>query len=254
MTTERPDRPIVDVEAPETWPAPLAALVADIATTAPSNNPEAYVDLRIDDREDEARQLLAGHLVRARHCTRLLAHEADAIRAEGLRLLTPELLTHRLDQAHQLGLLTAAERTTLSAGNRLAVGHQWAQPKPGIFFFLTTFVLRERLYNIWPLLSTWGGEAIYGNFNNAEPANKALAARLRCLGRPAIVTTLLDLSDPRLHRISRSLVHAFVGCQLGAEEADAVVHYLTAVPPQQVESVALPGDAAYDQFPRLPRS
>ncbi|MER6014887.1 hypothetical protein [Streptomyces bluensis] len=106
-------RPVVDVDNPATWPRPLADLIYKIADEAELDEPELYVDLELEDREAQVLSLLRDHLLRAQHCTRLLDHEADAIRALGLRPLDVALVDDRLDQAHERGYLTDAEREVL---------------------------------------------------------------------------------------------------------------------------------------------
>jgi hypothetical protein len=61
------------------------------------------------------------HLVRARHPTRLLDHEKDAIRAQDVRLPIAQLVDDRLAQARALGRLTDTEHETLRAVNEKGV-------------------------------------------------------------------------------------------------------------------------------------
>jgi hypothetical protein len=49
------------------------------------------------------------HLVRAYHCTRLTYREVRNVRYDGLRLLTPELVQRRLQDAVTDGLRTPDE-------------------------------------------------------------------------------------------------------------------------------------------------
>jgi hypothetical protein len=48
------------------------------------------------------------------------------------------------------------------------------------------------------------------------------------------------------------VVHTFVGKALGYTPANADVFYPDAIPPQHIESIAFPGDPAYDRLPGLP--
>ncbi|WP_235192811.1 hypothetical protein [Streptomyces viridochromogenes] len=82
-------RPVVDVDSPTTWPGPLADLIYKTADEAELDEPALYVDLELENRESQILDLLRGHLLRAQHCTRLLDHEADALRAHGLRPWMP---------------------------------------------------------------------------------------------------------------------------------------------------------------------
>ncbi|MFJ2572285.1 hypothetical protein ACIOYT_18005 [Streptomyces halstedii] len=203
--------------------------------------------------EDTALALLDGHLVRARHHTRLLDHEKEAIRAQGLRLLDARLVNDRLDQAHKLGYLTEAEHRTLRTVNETVP----EQRGPGrredqVCLTLSAAPQTHEVGGIHRLLTYWGGEAIYWRHCEGSPA---LATKLRSLGVPSVVTALLDLATPDQERpsIFPSLIHVFVGTALGHDPADADVHYTSPIPPQRIESIVSPGDVSYDQFPGLPR-
>ncbi|MEV7482362.1 hypothetical protein [Streptomyces halstedii] len=117
MPMEPVDLPIVDVDDSATWPAPLVGLVGELADKARRSGhaPENYQDLNLLLHEDAALAVLEGHLVRARHHTRLLLdHEKDAIPAQGLRLLDAQLVNDRLDQAHSSA--TSPKRNTERCG------------------------------------------------------------------------------------------------------------------------------------------
>ncbi|MFJ5105214.1 hypothetical protein [Streptomyces sp. NPDC088554] len=243
-------RPVVDVDNPATWPRPLADLIYKIAHEAELDEPELYVDLELEDREAQILALLRGHLLRAQHCTRLLDHEAHAIRAHGLRPLDAALVDDRLDQAHERGYLTAAEREVLRSQSMVAPGRQRMGIREGqVCLTLSAEATSHDIGGAWRLLSFWGGEAIYWQHCD-DPAG--LAQRLRCLGRPTLVTAYVDLASPGRHLVFKSVVHTFVGKAIGYAPANADVLYRNAIPPQHIESIAFPGDPAYDRLPGLP--
>ncbi|WP_405417529.1 hypothetical protein [Streptomyces microflavus] len=256
MPMEPVDLPIVDVDVPATWPAPLVGLVGELAEAARRSGhaPENYQDLDLLPYEGTAWALLEGHLGRARHHTRLLDHEKDAIRAQGLRLLDAQLVKDRLDQAHALGYLTAQERERLQTVNETVPGQHGRGRREGqVCLTLSAAAQLHHIHGIHRLLTYWGGEAIYWQHCEGSPG---LADKLRSLGVPSVVTVLLDLAAPGQQRpsIFPSLVHVFVGKALGHDPADADVFYKSPIPPQRIESIVSPGDAAYDRFPDLPRS
>jgi hypothetical protein len=243
-------RPVVDVDNPATWPRPLADLIYKIAHETELDEPELYVDLELEEREAQILDLLGGHLLRAQHCTRLLDHEADAIRAHGLRPLDAALVDDRLDQAHERGYLTAAEREVLRSQSMVAPGRQRMGNREGqVCLALSAEATSHDIGGAWRLLSFWGGEAIYWQHCD-DPAD--LAQRLRCLGRPTLVTAYVDLANPDRHLVFKSVVHTFVGKAIGYTPANADVLYRNAIPPQHIESVVFPGDPAYDRLPGLP--
>lgn len=247
--------PVVDVDVRASWPRPLAELVGRLADDArrAGHAPEYYQDLDILAHEDTVLAYLEGHLVRARHHTRLLGYEKDAIRAQGLRLLDARLVNDRLDQARALGHLTAAEHERLRSVNETVPGHRgWGRREDQVCLTLSAAPLTHHIDGIHRLLTYWGGEAIYWQHCEGSPV---LAAKLRSLGTPSVVTALLDLTTrgQEGHSVFPSVIHVLAGKALGHESADADVFYRSPIPPERIESIVSPGDAAYDRFPGLPR-
>ncbi len=256
MTRKPGDLPVVDADDSATWPQPLADLVHRLADDArrAGHDPEFYQDLSLHGHEDTVFQHLSESLVRARHSTRLLDHEKNAIRAQGLRLLTADLVNDRLDQAHALGYLSAAEHETLRAKNCMAPEVRTMGRREGqVCLTLSTAAMVHHSDGLYRLLSCWGGEAIY--WQHCE-SDRDLAPELRSLGAPAVVTALLDFTVPGegLHRVFPSVLHVLVGKALGWEPADADVFYRAPIPPHRIESIVSPGDPDYDRFSNLPRA
>lgn len=77
------------------------------------------LDLSIEN-EDPFRELFRGSVLRAYHATRLLPHEVEGIRSHGLRLASEELVTSRLSQAFEVGLIDETLRGALFAGSVFA--------------------------------------------------------------------------------------------------------------------------------------
>lgn len=193
---EPADLPIVDVDVPATWPGPLTGLVGELADHARRSDhaPENYQDLDLLSHEDTVLAHLEGHLVRARHHTRLLDHEKDAIRAQGLRLLNAQLVNDRLDQAHALGYLTSVEHERLRTVNETVLGQRgWGKREDQVCLTLSAATQVHHIDGIHRLLTYWGGEAIYWQHCEGSPA---LAGKLRSLGVPSVVTILLELAAP----------------------------------------------------------
>ncbi|MFM9633213.1 MULTISPECIES: hypothetical protein [Streptomyces] len=57
------------------------------------------------------------------------------------------------------------------------------------------------------------------------------------MGKPAVITALVDLSDPRAHSVFTALPNLFVGKALGIQPAHAEVFYRFAVPAEHIESI-----------------
>lgn len=233
----------IDLDDPRTWPEPVAAWVEDWAGRLPR---ETYAgDLAVPlEEEDRFRALLTTPLI-AYHCTRLLDHELEMINAEGLQLLTQELVERRLDAALEHGFLDVAARDSLRASHTFALGgHRHREGQ--VCLTVGRQVFDETPWGCEPLLSTWGGEGIYMAREDRWPL-------LQQLGRPAIVVARVDLSaSHKVHRTGPPLDRLFVGARIGAQLLFADVFYTTAVPPEDVLAIWQPGHAEYDRHTELP--
>jgi hypothetical protein len=110
--------------------------------------------------EDEAfRARLSGTKLLAFHCTRLLDHELAWIRERGLRPLTLELVEERIRVAHERAHLDLSEHDRLLASNTFAVRDD-RNRRDRVCLILGRGAFDET-FGCEPLLSTWGGEAIY---------------------------------------------------------------------------------------------
>ncbi|MER7512142.1 hypothetical protein ABTX82_27855 [Streptomyces lavendulae] len=241
---------IVDVDDLGTWPTALTAHINQLLAFATENRitRDSYDQLDITGWDRLVRETLVGCLVRARHCSRLLDHEAVAIREHGLRPLTPDLVNDRLDQALNGGFLTSQLHGTLTADNATtSTGPRWSGRQNQVCLTLSTASFTHQAPGL--LHRYWGGEAIYWKHCDTAPD---IMQVLSSMGRPAVVTALIDLSDPK-HTLSPELTRVLVGKALGADRADADVFHLSPVPPARIEAIDFPGDSGYDRFPKLRR-
>ncbi|MFD3997168.1 hypothetical protein [Streptomyces sp. NPDC058583] len=226
------------MDVPATWPRPLAELVGRLARDArrAGRAPEYYKDLDILAHENAALAHLEGHLVRARHHTRLLDHEKDAIHTQGLRLLNAQLVNDRLDQAHTLGHLTKAEYEALRTANETVPEQRSWGTEDQVCLTLSAAPQTHHVDGIHRLLTCWGGETIFWQHCEGSPA---LAAKLRSLGTPSVVTALLAFLAPgrESHSVFPSVIHVFTGKALAHQPADADVFYRSPIPPQRIESI-----------------
>jgi len=189
-----------------------------------------------------------GHLLVVYHATRLLDHEIDAIRRDGLLPLSEELVRTRIEAAHDLGYLTHNERNQLLARNLFVDGSDVSIREGQVCFFLSRQVLEDEVHGVWNPLTIWGGEGIFfGQFD------EEVEARLRGLGRPAITVAAIELSDGwRTHPVYPGAFKSFLGRKLELEEYGSDVFYRAAVPGHQVIDVWLPGHREYERHNELP--
>lgn len=240
---------IVEVDDPGTWPTAVAEFVTgcEVELRGLGLTPAELV-VRADVYDERLAHLLAGHRLRAYHCARLLEHEVAGIRSQGLRPLSAELVADKLEGAVRCGAITADERASLHEHRRLDGPGLVVEGRVCLALSTVDFGLAAHFFN--PLLSCWGGEAIYAAH---ESGATGLAGKLRRLGRPSIVVAQLKASAIAA---TPCLAGPFVAVVAGwpAEEHGADIAYTGPVPPEFVEDVWHPGDAEYDRFPDLTRA
>lgn len=240
---------VVDVDNPDTWPDRLEDWVHSRADQVRDivDDPEfPCSDLPLLEHEDSTRRLLDGYLLRAYHATRLLPHEADAIRTQGLRILDERLVTDRLDAAHHHGHLTDAERRALLAGKTLSDNRV-----SKVLLFLSAASFTHDAHGLNPLLTNWGGEGIYWQHIHRD---NPLRTKLRSFGTPTIVVATLNLTTADKVLIFPGVIHALVGTALGLSSIGGSIHYYAPVPPAHIERLIQPGDPNYPQHPGLPQA
>jgi hypothetical protein len=241
---------IIDLDDPRTWPEPVIAFVSDIAQRI-DGSADYTNDLDIDrDDEDLFRTTtLTGHLLLAYHCTRLLDHERENIRNQGLRRLTRNLVNERIALAVAVGAISQDEAASIRSGHAFAVGReQYREGQVCLFASRTTF--DERVSSLWRLLATWGGEGIY-----CTDSNEIHVARLRTIGSPSVVVATLDMSAGwRTHDAHPGTLRAFTGKLLGFEDHDTGINYTADIAGANILGIWQPGDAEYDLHRDLPSS
>jgi hypothetical protein len=230
-------RLVVELADPRTWPGPLAALAREVADT---------VDLDDVWTLDDAPfiEALNGASLRTYHCTRLTDRETFSIRADGLRLLTPELANERITNAVADGHLTEDEgalysRTLLpQAANR--------RGRIGLIGD------RDSLSNtpdVGYLLSIWGGEGI----NMAWPTHSAESKRLELVGTPSVVVVLFDPAVNE-HRAHPGLTAAAV-TRVAADPGSTAITCTVPLAGDRIEAIEHPRSQFWRRYVRwVPKS
>lgn len=240
----------IDVDAATTWPPEVRRQAEAIARKV--RGTARYVEdmMVAPELADEFRRLFVGHRVRAYHATRLLDHEVEMVRLQGLRPLTKELVIERIERACESGNLTLEDRDRLLSGNVFAEGRS-AGREGHVSLFLSRTPLDRMVRGVRPLLTTWGGEGIY----MARDGSSLRETLLQSMGTPTIVVVEVDLGpDPHVHGIYADLWKLFAARLLGREPLSADLLYRAPVPPEGVIDFWRPGDSSYDVHERLPRS
>lgn len=119
---------VIDVDRSSTWPEETRCWAEErAAALAESTEYTDDLSRRLRDEEDEFRLTFGPRKLLAYHCTRLLPHELDAIRRDGLRILDETLVHERIAAAAAVGLLSAPVRRQVATGNVYAV-----KTRPGV--------------------------------------------------------------------------------------------------------------------------
>ncbi|WP_448062257.1 hypothetical protein [Cellulomonas hominis] len=235
------------VDDPATWSSALTAAVSPVADRL-SGTTRHPLDLAFTQLEDYSiTDALAGAEVRLYHSTRLLPHEVEQVLAVGLRTLDADLIYDRLDQAVATGHLTRAEADELAATHTPL--DRPSEVRAGqVCATATTWSLTHDPGAVEPLMTRWGGEAIYWAHGHDH-----LGARLGSIGTPAVV-----VFHAPAHRLGDDwfppLPRLLVGAQLALDGVDADVFLRAPVSAGAIEDVWLPGDPKFDRFALLPRS
>lgn len=120
-----PDVPLVDADHPGTWPTALTDAI-DYACSSfrssipPESDYSILAELAADEyefvldaMEPWIRHALRGTMLLVHHATRLLAHEVDAVRSEGLLRATRDRVKLRHDLAREAGEISTGEYDAL---------------------------------------------------------------------------------------------------------------------------------------------
>lgn len=177
---------IGDITDPETWPTQVRqALEAARETFDVWFNDRPAKSAKAFNRAYAALVDVAKpNAIRGWHCTRLLDREVQAIKENGMEVLTPNLVQRRVNSAVLHGDLVSA------VGARLIAAHQArSQYRIGQLWFIFDDTPSEDA--VERLLRQWGGEAIYW----AHEADQEVAPILRRIGRPCLVEAIIPVSS-----------------------------------------------------------
>jgi hypothetical protein len=237
-------QPVVDIDDPSSWPARFAERVHELADEYQGSTDE-ICGLQVDHHDEDLVGELEGCVLRAYHCTRLLDHEEQNLRDQGLRLYNGHLVRDRLDAARLHGHLTQDEHSELLARANLG------QQRVGIVcMIIGRSAFDNHAHQLHRPLATWGGEGVYIGH---EKGQRGLYNKLRTLARPTMVIAHVDLGAAERSRVSPGIAKVFVGAALELFDPNAQVTSSAAIPPSRIERLIRPGDPEYDRYPELPQ-
>lgn len=241
---------VFDPDDVATWPAGLRVQVAK--WNGDLDGEEHWQDVAIPPALSvELESTLAGWRVLSYHSTRLLDHEVDRVRAEGLRPFSQDLFDRKIEEAVGVGAITAAEGDTLLRGHMYRCGeHPERGPlaREGQVWLVAGRADFEHDPEAFEeLLLHWGGEGIY-----FAAGNERVKSKLQKLGKPSIVVVALPVIAPeRPHSWWGPLANLLLAVHRG-EPAHVDVCCWSPVSADAVLDVWQPGHQDYDVHARLP--
>ena len=164
---------------------------------------------------DHLEKLLRPHRIVAYHCTRLTAEEIRNIKQEGLRVLTPALVSEKFKLCWQNGYLSKDEYEDLESSKDISdnlenkIGH-----RTGMVALCGHPAMLKDGNAVSRFFRFWGGEAVYrGN------EDKKIGCVLRRIGTPCIVVCAVPFTLAKTYyKLSQFLLADFVSDFVSDEE------------------------------------
>jgi hypothetical protein len=224
-------KPPIDIDDSTSWPTDVYRIVAEWAEECAGRTEyTSGLPLRIE-LEAPFRERLAGQLVLAYHYTRLIPPERQMIRERGLRMLSVDLLTERIESARAIGAISSAEAKTFQRAHVFAMGEE-KHREGQVCLVLSKRQFERDLDACLPLLSSWGGEGLYRSSGSVP-----FRSRLKDIGAPTRVSALLSLEDARRDSVFPVLHKIFVASLLDLHDVGGEVFYRSAIPPEHIVGV-----------------
>jgi hypothetical protein len=234
----------VEIDLVATWPAPLLAW----ARRAVENRADALRDGYISGFADEDARVwdhIGGRGVCVYHCARLLTHEINDIRHNGLLPLSQTLVDERIRSAEQHGYLSKGEADECRARWSALRASQGDYRQGLLWAVAGRRVLERHGDGLSGFLRSWGGEAIFGG-----PIDNSAAL---AIGTPTVVAATVrpgDYSKPP----GGAMAWAFAAAlseEVSPEWQGAEFSIRGAV--REITDVWTPGHPEYDRLAAFPR-
>lgn len=220
---------IVNMDDTTTWSTDIVEFIQEQSET---------VDLESNPfmtAEDEIlRNLLDSLHLLVYHATRLLPHEEIDIKTNGLQILTKELVTEKIRNAVTGRYLEEEVGRELLAGSTL-----WSNPHAHranqICFVLGISPFEKEESGLCPLFDIWGGETI----NFTEVGNK-YKSRLKQIGEPAVIKTILPLSRQSSINVYPGLTTSFIRVYRNEPDSSDVFWKNMSIPSNYILDIVKP--------------
>lgn len=183
---------VIDLEAPESWPADLRTylnrhhdLFLDWETKSTNLTAAAY-----DRAVYGLRDVLQQYAITGWHCTRLTEMEIADILSGGMRLPDATMLNQRIDALLTAGLVTETIARSLKARNQ---AHEEYRAGMVWFCFFPPRLAGES--GIGRFFRFWGGEALY----NSHERDTETAVAISSVGVPCLVEADVPIATLEPH-------------------------------------------------------
>lgn len=220
---------LIYLDDPSTWPGDLATYVRDYPDEPDYGSIEhhrAIVEPRLYQSQIEGW-----------HCTRLTESEGAEIEANGLRLLSPELVRDRVSHARSDGLIDSDLADVILQTNWSGQKHR----KNRMAFVGARSPFRTRHHGIGHFLREWGGEAIA--FALEKTRHQAI---LSTIGTRTVVEAAINMSDidhiwPDVWTVMWKGVHT-------PDDVDGAIVTSALVPASAIIDLIQPGSLAWKKL------
>lgn len=226
---------LLSSDDPTTWPDEVINAVDEIISSNPGFSKAKNVsDLRLEDGErDRIIKAVEPIPLIAFHASRLLPHEIDSVIQNGLLPPSEEFVRLRIEQAISFGYL---DPVSAARFQNSSLGYLRRRTRaPLIFLTISRNALRKR-WDSGPLVSNWGGEAMYGDLTKSPEMRTHLS-----MGRPVIVKTLFRLGFSTIRLTHWEPASYLVAVRLKKETLGGNL-LMDAVSPQQILKVVTSDD------------
>ena len=174
---------IVDIDDLVTWPDEVVEFI---------ETQSQIFDLGKDSYMSAGNRVLAGlfdsSFILVYHATRLLPHEIDDIRANGLKILTEELIEKKIREAVHYEYLPKEIGEELRDGSTFKTRAKEKRANQ-ICVVLGKSAFVNKVSSLRPLFGIWGGETI-----NKTIVGLKYRSILTEIGEPAVLKTLLPIT------------------------------------------------------------
>lgn len=153
----------------------------------------------------ELRRLLNLHRLEMVHCTKLLPHEIEDIKHNGLRILTTDLVRERINAAFEHKYLSAPERDFLLEDYQRKLSVRDFITRQNQLWFVTPKHLGSESCFVKRSFTSWGGESVY---NEHDHMKTPIANKLKAIGIPCIVKANVLIADLHRGSIENAMIYA----------------------------------------------